>query len=64
MLVTHHVEEIPAGFTHALVLSGGRTVAAGPIRDALAADTLSEAYGLPLDVEARDGRFRAWGRRR
>lgn len=64
VLVTHHVEEIPAGFTHALVLSGGRTVAAGPIRDALAADTLSEAYGLPLDVEARDGRFRAWGRRR
>ena len=63
VLVTHHVEEIPAGFTHALVLASGRAVAAGPIHDALVADTLSEAYGLPLAVEAHDGRFRAWARR-
>jgi len=63
VLVTHHVEEIPPGFTHALVLAGGRAVAEGPIHDALAADTLSEAYGLPLEVHAGHGRFRAWARR-
>jgi iron complex transport system ATP-binding protein len=63
VLVTHHVEEIPTGFTHAMVLSGGRVVAAGPIGAALASDTLSAAYGLPLDVHVRDGRFRAWARR-
>ena len=62
-LVTHHVEEIPTGFTHALVLAGGRAVAAGRIRDALASEILSEAYGLPLDVDASNGRFRAWARR-
>ena len=63
VLVTHHVEEIPPGFTHALVLAGGRAVAEGPIHDALSADTLSEAYGLPLEVHAGHGRFRAWARR-
>ncbi len=63
VLVTHHVEEIPPGFTHALVLAGGRAVAAGPIHDSLAAETLSEAYGLPLEVHAGHGRFRAWARR-
>jgi iron complex transport system ATP-binding protein len=60
VLVTHHVEEIPAGFTHALLLSHGRGVAQGRIGDVLAPELLSEAFGLPLGVEARNGRFRAW----
>jgi len=59
-LVTHHVEEIPAGFTHALVLADGRAVASGPIAETIRAEVLSEAYGLPLAVEEREGRFRAW----
>jgi len=63
VLVTHHVEEIPVGFTHALVLSGGRAIAAGPIHESIAAGTLSMAYGLPLEVDAHDGRFRAWATR-
>jgi iron complex transport system ATP-binding protein len=63
VLVTHHVEEIPTGFTHALVLAGGRAIAAGRIREALASGILSEAYGLPLQVDAGNGRFRAWARR-
>lgn len=57
VLVTHHVEEIPAGFTHALILAGGRIVASGPIETTLTGETLSQAYGLRLAVEAVDGRF-------
>ena len=60
VLVTHHVEEIPAGFGHALVLSGGRVVASGPIDDALTGPVISEAFGLPIAVERLNGRFRAW----
>jgi iron complex transport system ATP-binding protein len=63
VLVTHHVEEIPAGFTHALLLSAGRAVTAGPIGTVLTSPNLSGAYGLPLGVEQRDGRFRAWAER-
>ncbi|NLV55962.1 MAG: ATP-binding cassette domain-containing protein [Acidimicrobiales bacterium] len=50
VLVTHHPEEIPAGFTHALLLRDGRAVAAGPIRAVLADGPLSEAFALPLSV--------------
>jgi iron complex transport system ATP-binding protein len=60
VLVTHHVEEIPGAFTHALVLAHGRAVAAGPIASTLTSAVLSDAYGLRLGVEGRAGRFRAW----
>ena len=60
VLVTHHVEEIPIGFRQALILSAGRSVAAGPIDEVLTGPTLSAAFGLPIEVHARDGRFRAW----
>jgi iron complex transport system ATP-binding protein len=55
-LVTHHVEEIPPGFTHALLLRGGRVVAAGPMAEALTSDTLSATFGLPLTLDERAGR--------
>jgi iron complex transport system ATP-binding protein len=50
VLVTHHVEEIPPGTTHALVLAGGRVVACGPIVDALTADTLTRAFDFPIEL--------------
>ena len=53
VLVTHHLEELPATTTHALLLRGGRTVAAGPVGDVLTAGPLSEAFGLPLRVGRR-----------
>ncbi|HVE73501.1 MAG TPA: ABC transporter ATP-binding protein [Mycobacteriales bacterium] len=59
VMVTHHVEEIPIGTTHALVLARGRVVAAGTAANVLTADVLSRAYGLPLVVEAREGRYAA-----
>ncbi|HWH29339.1 MAG TPA: ABC transporter ATP-binding protein [Mycobacteriales bacterium] len=59
VLVTHHVEEVPVGTTHAMALSRGRVVAAGPVREVLTAEALSEAFGLPLVVEQSGGRFTA-----
>jgi len=62
VFVTHHLEEIPPGFTHALLLRGGRIVGAGPLHDTLSARALSETFGLPLDVSCVDGRWAARGR--
>lgn len=63
ILVSHHLEEIPSGFGHALVMADGRAVAAGPIGEVLRDDVLSEAFGLPLAVDHRDGRWTARMRR-
>lgn len=60
VLVTHHTEEIPAHFTHALVLADGRIVASGPIDEVLTEATLSDAFGLRLRLERRDGRWLTW----
>ena len=57
VLVTHHVEEIPPGFTHAMLLAGGRVVAAGPIGSVLTGEHLSEAFGVPIAVTAVGERF-------
>ena len=59
VLVTHHLEEIPPHFTHALVLSKGRVAAAGPIKATVTSEILTEAFALPLKVEAREARFTA-----
>jgi iron complex transport system ATP-binding protein len=59
VLVTHHLEEVPPGFGHALVLAGGRVAAAGAIGDVLTDGVLSAAYGLPLRVDCREGRWSA-----
>jgi iron complex transport system ATP-binding protein len=59
VLVTHHVEEIPPGFTHALLLKQGRIVSAGPITEALTAQTLSETFDIPLALDHIDGRYTA-----
>jgi iron complex transport system ATP-binding protein len=58
-MVTHHVEEIPPGFTHALLLSKGEVVAAGPIGDVITAPLLTGAFGLPLAVTSDSGRYTA-----
>ena len=63
VLVTHHVEEIPAGMTHALLLRDGRAVASGPIASTLSSESMSEAYGLEVALERRDGRYSAWGKK-
>lgn len=62
VLVTHHVEEIPPGFTHLLLLADGRVHAAGPIDEVLTADNLSGAFGTPLVLERSGDRWTARGR--
>ena len=59
VFVTHHVEEIPPGFTHALVLRAGAVVAAGPLPATLTSHSLSEAFGLPVEVTEQAGRYTA-----
>jgi len=59
VMVTHHVEEIPPGFTHAMLLKKGAVTAAGPIDEVLNAANLSLTFGLELRVEKTDGRFSA-----
>lgn len=62
VLVTHHLEEIPPGVTHAMVLRGGRVTAAGPVGAVLTDAVLGDAFGLPLAVGAVDGRWSARAR--
>jgi iron complex transport system ATP-binding protein len=61
ILVTHHVEEIPPGFTHVLMLRQGGVVAAGPVPLTLTAENLSACFNIPLAVEAAGGRYYARG---
>jgi iron complex transport system ATP-binding protein len=61
IMVTHHLEEIPPGFTHALVLNNGRVHSAGPISSTLDSETLSSAFGIPITVSRFAGRFAARG---
>jgi iron complex transport system ATP-binding protein len=60
VLVTHHVEEIPPGYSHGLLLREGRVVAAGLLDDVLTDENLSSTFGLPLAVQRRRGRYTAW----
>ncbi|KKF01399.1 ABC transporter ATP-binding protein [Mycolicibacterium obuense] len=57
VLVTHHVEEIPPGFSHCLILSEGSVVAAGLLSDVLTADNLSAAFGQSIALDLIDGRY-------
>ncbi len=57
VLVTHHVEEIPPGFSHCLLLSEGKVVASGLLTDVLTSENLSKAFGQSIALEMIDGRY-------
>jgi iron complex transport system ATP-binding protein len=57
VMITHHVEEIPPGFTHLLLLREGRVVAAGPIDECLRDEPISATFGLPLRTAVEGGRW-------
>jgi iron complex transport system ATP-binding protein len=60
VMVTHHVEEIPPGFTHALLLVDGKVAATGPIAEIITGERLSEVFGLELLVStSENGRYAA-----
>lgn len=61
VLVTHHLDEVPPGMTHVLMLKQGRVLVSGPIDTCLDAQSLSECFGIELSLERRsNGRFSAW----
>ena len=59
LMVTHHVEEIPLGFTHVMLIREGKVVAAGPIEETLTAESLTEAFGMPIVLSSDGGRYAA-----
>ncbi len=59
VLVSHHVEEIPPGFTHVLMLRGGELVVAGPMAETLTEENLSLTFGLSLSLNESAGRYSA-----
>jgi len=59
ILVTHHIEEIPAGITHALMLKNGRVVAAGPVEETLTSEVLTRTFDFPLEVSRIGDRWSA-----
>jgi iron complex transport system ATP-binding protein len=59
VIVTHHLEEIPAGITHALLLSEGKIFAVGKIHETITSDKISEAFGVAIQVGLDYGRYRA-----
>jgi iron complex transport system ATP-binding protein len=63
VLVTHHLEEVPPGFTHAMLMRDGGVVAQGLVAEVLTSDNLSQTFGLPLDVSVSAGRYTATARR-
>lgn len=62
IMVTHHVEEIPPGFTHVLMVRGGQIQAAGSISETLTAANLEATFGLPLELTETHGRYAATSR--
>ncbi|MGO3556032.1 MAG: ABC transporter ATP-binding protein, partial [Microbacterium gubbeenense] len=56
-MVTHHVEEIPVGFTHVMLVREGRAVAQGPLRETLTRENLAETFGFPIAVVEHRGRW-------
>jgi len=64
VLVSHHVEEVPPGFTHALMLKEGSVVAAGPMTEVMTAENLSATFAMPLQLTVEDGRYSARRRTR
>src|SRR5580692_6893136 len=59
VLVTHHVEEVPDGFTHAMLLRRGSVLTAGPIDEVFTARNLSRCFGVQLEIEHRQSRWTA-----
>ncbi|NLA66486.1 MAG: ABC transporter ATP-binding protein [Leucobacter sp.] len=62
IMVTHHVEEIPPGFTHVLLIKDGQVQAAGPIAEVLTAENLATTFDMQFDLSASGGRYTAIAR--
>ncbi|WNI28457.1 ATP-binding cassette domain-containing protein [Streptomyces sp. ITFR-6] len=63
VLVTHHLEELPASTSHAMLLRGGRCLASGPADEVLTTERVSDCFGHPVRISRTDGRWAARARR-
>lgn len=63
ILVTHHLEELPTTTTHALLIAGGRVVAAGPAQQVITSENVTRAFAHPIRVSFHDGRWAARAQR-
>lgn len=57
ILVTHHIEEIPEGTTHALLIQHGHIAVSGPVDDVITTEHVSAVFGLPIAVAKEGARF-------
>ena len=57
IIVTHHIEEIPAGTTHALLLKDGLIAHAGAINQVLTQESLAEVFGVKVELHFTGGRY-------
>mgnify|MGYP003603958846 FL=1 len=62
VMVTHHLEEIPANFTHALMLRDGAVVAQGPLEETVTEANLEATFGIPVNLTRAGARFTAFAR--
>ncbi|TJZ49705.1 ATP-binding cassette domain-containing protein [Streptomyces piniterrae] len=63
VLVTHHLEELPPGTTHAMLLRDGRCLASGPVADTLTSDQVGKCFDHPVHLTRTDGRWSVRTRR-
>ncbi|RAY14856.1 ABC transporter ATP-binding protein [Actinomadura craniellae] len=59
VLVTHHVEEVPPGFTHAMLIRGGTPLALGKVDEVFTAEHLTRCFDIPLTIERQNDRWYA-----
>jgi iron complex transport system ATP-binding protein len=59
LMITHHIEEIPTGSTHALLLKSGSIVSSGAIASVITSENLSAAYDMPISVSVQNNRYSA-----
>jgi len=57
--VTHHIEEIPIGTTHALLLKDGKIAVSGPVTEVVTSQHVSAVFGINMEVRSDNGRFYA-----
>lgn len=57
VLVTHHIEEIPIGTTHAILLKEGKIAVSGPVHSVITSEHVTAVFGLPIEVVHESSRF-------
>ncbi|MFD8333790.1 ABC transporter ATP-binding protein [Streptomyces solisilvae] len=59
VLVTHHLEELPASTTHAMLLRAGECLASGAVDEVVTTDHITKCFDHPVHITRTDGRWTA-----